>query len=185
MTFLTFFPASCQRKSVELHVALSRDLIVELTHRSTAKVSRVFVLRIGVSDSLVDFFKVRVRDDRFTANYQLILLRDLQRDIIEHPRIAGNDFARDTVTPGDGFRKFTVLIRQHDRQTVQLPGQQSFFIAQPAFQCSYFFRLVQRKHRRRVLLLGQTAYDFIPHMNRRTVGQYNAGFRFQPLQFIV
>ena len=60
-----------------MDVPLCGDLIVQLTHRTAAEISGVFVPGVHVGDLLVDPLKIRILDYRLSPEHQLAGVGDV------------------------------------------------------------------------------------------------------------
>ena len=166
-------------------MTLCRNLIIQLTDRATAEITRIFVLPVCLANLLVNFFKFRVGDDRLPAQDQLTLIRNMQRNILEYARVVRNDFSDLSISARDCFFQRTVAICQHNGQSVQLPRHQYFMASCKFCQCRYILCLIQREHRFLMSLLRELFQRLIANCHRRASGQHNPGLLFQCSQFIV
>ena len=108
-------------KRIESDITLCRDLIVELTDRTAAQISRILILSIGIPDLFVDLLEILIGNNRFAPQDQLSLIGYRKRNILKHSGIVGYYFSHFPVAAGHGFLKRTFPVRKNDRKAVQFP----------------------------------------------------------------
>ena len=83
------------------HMSACGDLRIKLSYGSAAEIPRVLVFVRIVYDRCVDLLEILIRDNCFTSYYKFSDKGDLQRHIVEHPCIWGDDFSYLSVSSGD------------------------------------------------------------------------------------
>ena len=132
-----------QRKCEKLHISFCGDLIIQLPHRATAQISRIFIFCIDIFDLFIDRLKIFIGNHCLSTQNQLTLVRNMQRHILKNLCIVRDDLSLDSISSCDRFDQFSALIRENNGQSVQFPGNHRFLRAKKFFQPLYFLCLIQ------------------------------------------
>ena len=65
-----------QCKRIKPHISLCGDLVIQLSDRSAAEISRIFVFGIDILDRLIDSLKIGIGDDRLAPQHKPALIGD-------------------------------------------------------------------------------------------------------------
>ena len=174
-----------QRESIKSYISPGCDLIIQLSDRSTAEISRIFIFCVHILNRCIDPLKIRICDDCFSSQYQSSLICDLKRNILEGSGIVGNDLSYNTVSTGNCLHQFSMIISQNNRKSVHFPGKQRWMRSDKSSQGFSVLCFIQRKHGRFMGFFRQCIHCFISYINSRTVCQNDACFRLHAFQLIV
>ena len=108
-----------------------RNTAIKLAYRTAAQITRIFILFFR-RKGFIDLPKSGIRNHRFSAQYQFSLKRDLQRYIIKHTGITGNDFSYLTITAGNCLLQGSLLIRKYDSKPIHFPRKQTRMLTKPS-----------------------------------------------------
>ena len=113
------------------------------------------IARIGIvfSTFYQEVVEVLVRDNSFTAYDNVPFLADTLRNAADSLRQVGDIGADMSVAACDNLSQLSVVIRDHKRQTVQLPGNPYRTPFRPFLQIGHLFGFRQREGRELMLLL--------------------------------
>ena len=156
------------------------DLIVQLTHRTTAQISRIFIFCIHICNLFIDLLKIFIRNHRLSAQDQLALIWNRKRNIFKNSGIVCDNLPDLTVSACDCLNKRTIL-GMSVRRSVHPVSRRAALYGLPTkcFQHFYFFCLVKRKHRLLVSLFRKLFEHFITDLSGRTSCQDDPGLFFQ------
>ena len=115
-----------QSKCIKAYISFCRDLIIQLSNRTTAEISRIFVLCIYIFDRIIDLFKIRISNDGFPSQDQSAPVRNFQRNVLKYFCIICNYLSHGTISSGNGFKQFSIFICENDRKPIHLPGKQGW-----------------------------------------------------------
>ena len=174
-----------QGECKKLYMASGSDLIVQLTHRPTAQISRIFVFCIHICNLFIDLLKIFIRNNRLSAKDQLALIWYRKRNIFKNSGIVCDNFPDLTVSACNCLKKRTFTVCQYDGQSIHFPGEQHFMGTDKIFQHFDFFCLVKRKHRLLVSLFRKLFEHFITDLSDRTSCQDDPGLFFQFLELVI
>ena len=110
-----------QHKGIKPDFPLRCYPAVQLAYTSAAKISRIFILCIGIADLLIDLVEIGIGYDGFSAKNQFSLIGNTQRNILKSARIRCNYFSHQSIAARYGLEKLTAAVGKHDRQPVQFP----------------------------------------------------------------
>ena len=178
-------PGADQCKSIKPDPSSGSDFTVQLADGTAAEISGVFVFCRLLRYALIDLLKVGIADHRLPPQHQLSPERNPQGQIDKSSGIVGNDLPDLAVAPGNRFFQLSVPVCQNNGQAVQLPAQNALLLLQPVPEVFPALGLVQGQHGCLMPLFRQFLHGLIAHIHRRTVGQHNACFLLQLLQFII
>ena len=109
-------------KCIKSYISLRSDLVVQLTDRTAAKISWILIFRIHIFYLIIDLLEIFIGNNRLSSQYKFSLIWNLKRYILKYFHIVCNDLADHSVSSCDCLRKFSVLISQNNRKSIQFPG---------------------------------------------------------------